>query len=78
MLYVLSIGPVCFLFGKRSPVMDERIDRFYAPAAWVSQKMGFLGPLASYAYWWWELPGGPAERMLRQSTPLPAVNDSVL
>jgi hypothetical protein len=32
----------------------------------------------AYVDWWYALPGGPDERLLRQSTPLPAVNDLAL
>ena len=70
--YVLSIGPAYYLILNRSPALNRAVMRFYAPLNLLAERTVLL---VTYMSWWSGLPGGPDERYLRQSPPLPAVND---
>ena len=74
-LYVLSVGPVAYVFARRSSNLDEALGRFYEPLIWMGDTNDLV---EAYVDWWYALPAGPDERLLRQSTPLPAVNDLAL
>jgi len=74
-LYVLSAGPVYYLFGTRSVALDRALFAIYTPLSWFAVHSKLHEPLVRYNRWWYALPGGVQERYLRETPPLPAAND---
>ena len=77
-LYALSVGPFIYFFSDRTLALNRVYARLYYPLHWLAAQSAWMRPVVLYEEWWRTLPGGPYERLLRQSAPLPAVNDSVL
>ena len=71
-VYFLGVGPVGYVFAGRSAGPKLAFELFVAPIGWLVERDVLPRPLLWYYQWWYSLPGGPHERILRQSTPLPA------
>lgn len=55
-LYVLSVGPVVMIAGRKKPVPHFAariaVRRFYAPLGWVYETKLFHKPLGKYLHLW--------------------------
>ena len=71
-LYILSAGPVAYVFGWRSPRLNSALELCYGPLDWIGERTNLLNPIQSYYTWWFNLPGGPAERLRQKSSTFPA------
>ena len=68
-LHALSVGPVGYLLVHRSPRLHRAFHLFYAPYFWVDvRSRPFDRLVLPYNFWWFELPGGPFERIERGQT----------
>jgi hypothetical protein len=55
-LYVLSVGPVVMIAGRKKPVPHFAariaVRRFYAPLGWAYESKFFHKPLGKYLHLW--------------------------